>query len=114
MFSDLQVKHLNPALKIDGNHDINDIWNLYQKHAVDLWHTQNATVITEVIKFPKRKVLNIWLAGGEMDGCKNLHKEITKFAKKINCKTITITGRPGWKKIFPEYKKTAELIGFDL
>ena len=42
-----------------------------------------------------------------MEGCKKLLLQIEEAALETGCDGVSWTGRPGWKKIFPEYKQTA-------
>ena len=106
-FDEKTRSHLIAALEYDGNHDIENIEDLHAKGFCDLWKNETASIITELLRFPKRTLLHIWLAGGDMEGCKKLLLQIEKAALETGCDGVSWTGRPGWKKIFPEYKQTA-------
>ena len=79
-------------------------WIIYDKnHGVI-----SGICITEVIEFPKEKVLNITgLGGNGVSEWIHLISGIEEFAHSKGCKAVELYGRPGWKKLLAEngYKK---------
>ena len=67
------------------------------------WHTENAGIVTEVISYPRKKVLVYFLVLGKLDECLGMQPEIEAFARKCGCSAVTCAGRDGWDKILPRH-----------
>ena len=90
---------LEPALPYGGNtHDYVHIVNGVLSGALQLWPTDNAALITEFHNFPNKRMLHIFLAGGDLSEIKSLHDDVVEFAKAAGCAGLSLTGRPGWIK----------------
>lgn len=90
---------LEPALEYSGNtHDYVHIVQGVLDGTLHLWPTENSAMVTEVHSFPNGRYLHIFLAGGNLQEIKDLHDDVVQFAKAINCKGLTLCGRPGWVK----------------
>jgi len=90
---------LEPALNYSGNtHDYVHIVNGVLSGALQLWPTENSALITEFHNFPNKRMLHIFLAGGDLSEIKSLHDEVVNFAKAAGCNGLTLTGRAGWVK----------------
>ena len=90
---------LEPALNYSGNtHDYVHIVNGVLSGALQLWPTENSALITEFHNFPNKRMLHIFLAGGDLEEIKSLHDEVVNFAKAAGCNGLTLTGRAGWVK----------------
>jgi hypothetical protein len=85
-----------------GTHVWDDIVSGIYSGKMQFWPAQNACAITEIITYPRNKVLHIFLAGGEMEQIVDMDESATEFAKAQGCCAITIAGRKGWKKILEE------------
>jgi hypothetical protein len=59
-------------------------------------------------------ILRIGLAGGDLEGLKEIEKKIEKYAKKRKYKYIDILGRKGWERVLDGYNKKAVLIRKEL
>lgn len=81
-----------------GTHDFDDIVEGLQKGVMQLWPTPRGCIITEIVIYPKKKVLNVFLGGGELDQIMEMHESVIEWAKAQGCKALTMTGRFGWKK----------------
>jgi hypothetical protein len=73
-------------------------------------------VITEVISYPKLKVLIMhFTAGKKLLSWKDLMlSDLQDFAKSNGCKTIESYGRPGWAKIFKNDGYKQQFIFYEL
>jgi hypothetical protein len=71
-------------------------------------------VITDVINYPRKRILELLFIGGEdLDSWLYGWENIKDFAKKEGCKEIKSEGRPGWiKKADP--KMTTTVYYWDL
>lgn len=90
---------LEPALKYgNGTHDFVHIVQGVIKGDLILWPTENSAIVTEFHNFPNKRMLHIFLAGGDLSEIKHLHDDVVKFAKEMGCAGLSLTGRPGWVK----------------
>ena len=66
----------------------------------ELWPSENAGAVTQIVEYPRKKILHIFLAGGDIEELKVLYTHVELYARQIGCQAITLTGRPGWAKSF--------------
>lgn len=73
-------------------------------------------VVTEVIKYPRMKVLIMhFTAGKELITWKDLMlSNLQNFAKVNDCKIIESYGRPGWAKVFKNDGYKQQFIFYEL
>jgi hypothetical protein len=83
-----------------GTHTIQDIWDGIVTGNFQLWPGEKSAVVTEVQIYPRAKIMNIFLAGGDLEELIKIEKAISIYAKALNCHSVTISGRRGWVKIF--------------
>jgi hypothetical protein len=81
-----------------GTHSFDDIVGAVYAGTMQFWPAENACAVTEIVTFPRRKVLHIFLAGGEMQEIVDMDGPAADFAKANGCTAMTIAGRRGWKK----------------
>ena len=65
---------------------------------MQLWPSPRGCIVTEIVVYPRKKALNVFLGGGELDQLLDMHNDVTDWAKSYGCEALTITGRFGWKK----------------
>ena len=95
---------IESALKKGGEtHDFKDIVDGVLSGHMQLWMGANGCAVTEVIVYPNKKVLHVFLAGGDKGyGIKqitDMHDDAMAWGKAQGCDGMTVTGRRGWKKI---------------
>ena len=81
-----------------GTHDIIDIYEGLYKGTMQLWPAEKSCLVTEIINYPKMKVLNIFLGGGDLTEILSMHEDVIRWAKDQNCTALNMTGRFGWTK----------------
>jgi len=81
-----------------GTHDFDDVAKGILDGSMQLWPSPRGCIVTEIVIYPKKKVLNVFLGGGELDQLLDMHNDVTDWAKRYGCEALTITGRFGWKK----------------
>ena len=82
----------------DGTHTWEDILKGISSGAMQLWPAPRGCIVTEIVVYPKKKVINIFLAGGELDQILDMDSDVGRWAKHQGCTGATMTGRVGWKK----------------
>ena len=72
--------------------------------------------MTEIVSYPQKKVLHIFLAGGEMDQIVDMDSSAVEFAKMNGCTGMSIAGRKGWARVLTEkgYQETYTVLGKDI
>ena len=91
--------HIEAALNYSGGtHDIIDIYEGLHNGTMQLWPAEKSCLVTEIIKYPKKKVLNIFLGGGDLTEILSMHADVISWAKQQGCTALNMTGRFGWKK----------------
>ena len=95
---------IQSALNKGGNtHEFKDIVDGIISGNMQLWLGANGCAITEIVVYPNKKVLHVFLAGGDKGlGIKqitDMHDDAIEFGKQQGCVGMTVTGRKGWKKV---------------
>jgi hypothetical protein len=81
-----------------GTHNFEDVVSGLAEGKMQLWPAPKGCIVTEIVVYPRKKVLNVFLGGGELDQLMDMHKDVIAWAKSQGCVAVTITGRHGWKK----------------
>ena len=81
-----------------GTHDFYDIVENIANCRMQLWPADRGCIVTEIVVYPKKKVINIFLAGGELDQILDMDEAVKAWAKEHGCTAATMSGRLGWKK----------------
>jgi len=66
---------------------------------MQLWSGKKGCAVTEIVVYPNKKVLHVFLAGGKLEQITDMHSDAVKWAKDQGCDGMTLNGRAGWKKI---------------
>lgn len=70
-------------------------------------------VVTYVYQTARGQICCIWAACGDTDEYAQIQRfrlEIERWAREIGCSAIEIQGRPGWARLFPDFKRTAIVL----
>tara|TARA_R110000824_G_scaffold73931_1_gene188206 strand:+ start:1146 stop:1520 length:375 start_codon:yes stop_codon:yes gene_type:complete len=103
---------IESALKVYDTHDFEDIKEGVLNGRYHLWHGEDACIITEFIEYPKYRVLNVFLGGGDLKKLMIMRKSVEKFGKETGCKKLVASGRKGWLKVFKNSKDTKKVHGY--
>ena len=95
---------IQSALNKGGNtHEFKDIVDGIISDNMQLWLGANGCAITEIVVYPNKKVLHVFLAGGDkglgIEQITDMHDDAIEFGKQQGCVGMTVTGRKGWKKV---------------
>jgi len=88
---------------IDYTHDtfvLQDVVDGMAFGDFQLWPGSKSAVITQIVQYPQKKVIHVFLAGGDMDEVKQLEEDLSIWGKYQGCQAVTLVGRPGWRKSF--------------
>ena len=100
------------------------IFRQAQENAVQLWVIYQyppeeldilAVVVTQIVRYDEASVCEILLAGGrEMKKWTPLLTELEAWAKREGCSRIHVNGRPGWARVFPEYREVYRVFAKEI
>ena len=92
-------KWIKAALKYSGGtHTYEDVADNIRSGKQQLWPAEKSCAVTEIIVYPRKKTLHIFLAGGDMEELHEMQKSAEVWAKHYGCEALTMTGRKGWAK----------------
>ena len=86
-----------------GTHDYMDVVDGVFSGRFQLWPAPRGCLVTEIVVYPKKKVLHVFLAGGELDQILDVEESLRQFGQMHGCDSMTLAGRPGWKKALPHW-----------
>ena len=81
-----------------GTHNFDDVVEGLKSGVLQLWPTPRGCIVTEIVLYPRKRVLNVFLGGGELDQILDMHTDVIEWAKAQGCTALTMSGRAGWKK----------------
>ena len=92
---------LEAALQYSGGtHTLDDVADGVARGLFQLWPGKTSAVITEVITYPRMRVLHYFLAGGKLPELSKMRPDIEAWGKTVGCNRVTLSGRKGWLKSF--------------
>ena len=81
-----------------GTHDYSDIVHGVENMAMFFWPAEKSCLVTEIVQYPKKRALHVFLAAGDLTEIKDMELSLQEFAKSLKCDAISLTGRNGWKR----------------
>jgi hypothetical protein len=108
---------LEAALELSGGtHTLDDVVQAIIKGEMQFWPAPKGCAVTEIVNYPRKKVLHIFLAGGEMEQIIDMDDSAVEFAKMNGCTGMSIAGRKGWKRVLKDkgYVETFTVLGKDI
>jgi len=86
-----------------GTHSFQDIVDGVISGRMQLWAGDSGCAVTEISVYPKKKVLHVFLAAGDMNQIIDFQDSAIQFAKMNGCDSMTIAGRSGWKRVLDKH-----------
>jgi len=87
-----------------GTHEWDDIVAGIRDGNLQFWPAPDACVVTEVLDYPRKRVLHVFLAGGRLATIKDMTDSIRAWARAQGCSGATLYGRPGWARVLPGWR----------
>jgi|TARA_Y100000289_G_C3929553_1_gene155552 hypothetical protein len=82
-----------------NTHLFSDIVDSVKRGHMQFWPAEDACAVTEIIEYPRKKALHIFLAGGNMETIVDMNESAEHFARLNGCTIMSVAGRKGWQKI---------------
>lgn len=94
--------HLENALQYSGGtHTLEDVFLGVANGDYQWWPGEDSVIVTEIVEYPRKTVLNYFLAGGELGELERMADQIEEWAlREKSIDAITLTGRKGWGRSF--------------
>ena len=81
-----------------GTHLWEDIVEAVEEKDMFFWPGKRSAAITEVLDFPRKRCMHIFLAAGDMEELKQMEPCFVEFAKHFECDFVSLSGRAGWQR----------------
>jgi len=95
------LPRLEAALELaGGTHEWRDVLACIQDGRAQYWQSPDGrgALVTELLSYPRLRVVNYWLAAGELHACLSLVPRIEQWAMEQGCTRAIGMGRPGFAK----------------
>lgn len=104
-------KWIKAALKYGGGtHTYSDVYEAIKCGKMQLWPASKSCLVTEITQYPRKKVLHIFLAGGDLEEIKSMQDSVDHWGKLQGCTSMTMTGRRGWTKAIKDIGWKEQLV----
>jgi hypothetical protein len=82
-----------------GTHSFDDIAAGIASGHMQIWPTKKACAVTEIVVYPQKKVLHVFLAAGDLDQITDAIGAVEGWGKAQGCESLTMNGRFGWQRV---------------
>ena len=97
-------KHIEAALEHGGStHTFEDVARMIYEGRLQIWPAERGCAVTEIIVYPRKKVLHCFLAGGELDQILDMIDSAIAWGKTQGCESLTLSGRLGWQRVLDKH-----------
>lgn len=86
-----------------GTHEFEDVVAMIKSGKAQLWQGPKGCAVTEIIVYPRKRVLHCFLAGGEMEQITDMIDSAIAWGKTQGCTGLTLSGRIGWSRALEKY-----------
>ena len=83
-----------------GTHLFEDVKGMVEREECQFWPGVDSCVITQIHFEPRRRILNIFLAGGDLAEIEAMTPLILQWGYEQGCTVAAFTGRRGWERTF--------------
>lgn len=96
--------HIEAALEYSGGtHSFDDVRDSILSGKMQLWAGPRGCAVTEVVDYPRKRVLHCFLAGGDLDQILDMTDSAIEWGKAQGCESITLSGRMGWLRVLDKH-----------
>jgi hypothetical protein len=97
-------KQIEAALKHSGGtHLFEDVVSAVAEGNMQMWVNGDTVAITEVLLYPRKKVLHVFLGSGSRKQLFEMIDDAWTWAQGIGCTGMTLAGRKGWTKLMGKH-----------
>lgn len=81
-----------------GYYQVAHLVQAIQKGEMQSWVRGRSWVVTHILDFPCRRVVEVVLAVGDLEDVYALESDVEQFALEQGARSLIAFGRPGWDK----------------
>jgi hypothetical protein len=93
-----------------GTHTFDDVVDGITSGRMQLWPAPRGCATTEIVLYPRKKVLHVFLAGGDMDQILDMIDSAAAWGRTQDCTALTLAGRLGWQRVLSKHGFTPVLV----
>lgn len=86
-----------------GTHTFDDVAQMVIEGKAQIWPAQRGVAITEIIEYPRKRVLHVFLAAGELDQLLDMIQSAEDWGRTQGCTSLTMSGRFGWQRVLDKH-----------
>lgn len=83
-----------------GTHTFSDVRDAVQAGSLQFWPGPQSVIITEIIDYPRKRILNFFLAGGNLAELEAMYPLVDEWGRAQGCSGAITLCRKGWKRTF--------------
>ena len=93
------------ALARSGNeYNVDDVLREIEDDHAAFYPVENGAAVFRIARYPRKRMLRIWLAGGDMGSSIDSILEAAEYhAAEHECDGIEVLGRRGWERVLKPY-----------
>lgn len=93
--------HIEDALVYaDATHTYDDVVSMVAAGRAQFWPGPASCIVTEIIDYPRKRVLNLFLAGGTLAELEAMLPFVLDWGRSQGCQSAAFIGRRGWLRSF--------------
>lgn len=86
-----------------GTHLFEDVVEAVRDGRMQMWANGGTVAITEVIVYPRKKVLHVFIGAGKRSELFEMIDSAWHWGQGIGCSAMTLAGRRGWTKLMGKF-----------
>lgn len=96
--------HIEAALAYsNGTHDFESVRDAIIAGTMQLWPAKNSAAVTEIVEYARKTIINVFLAGGDLDEIARNIDAVAAWGKAQGCDSMTMSGRKGWLRVLDKH-----------
>jgi hypothetical protein len=93
-----------------GTHTFEDVVEGLVSGRMQLWPAERACAVTEIVIYPRKTVLHVFLAGGDMDQLFDMIDSAAEWGRGQGCTSMSLSGRLGWQRAMKPLGWKAKMV----
>ena len=100
----LRLRHLLvSAIELQDLYALEDLENGIENGQFQLWPASESIMITEVVTYPQKRIMNLLFCGGDVEELLAMLPEFERFATYFGCSRLYGGGRKGWQRFLKRH-----------
>jgi hypothetical protein len=83
------IRRIEKVLEIDGTHTWEDMREMLCEGQCKIFWNEHGAWITEILVYPRKRTLNVWVVAGEMPEVMELQNDVERYAITMTCDAMT-------------------------